>query len=125
MGKIRVNTIGDESLEQKQKKEAEKRQESKKMAKSEEPIAKSEPISENQPVEKKKTQQKSQSKSKTRSPRYIASKKSVDHVKQYKLSEAIDLLSQMQKAKFDETIELHINTLDKGVSGNVTLPHGT
>ncbi|MBU4017528.1 50S ribosomal protein L1, partial [Patescibacteria group bacterium] len=26
---------------------------------------------------------------------------------------------------FDETVELHINTIEKGISGNFSLPHGT
>ena len=27
-------------------------------------------------------------------------------------------------AKFDETVELHVNTIATGISGNITLPHG-
>jgi large subunit ribosomal protein L1 len=119
MGKIRVNTIGDENLEQKQKDEAKKRQEAKKVTK--ETAGSEEPVKE----QKKKMQKKSESKGKTRSPRYLTSKKITDKNKAYKIADALDLLEQMQKAKFDETVELHINTLEKSVSGNITLPHGT
>ena len=31
----------------------------------------------------------------------------------------------MKRTKFDETVELHINTIEKGISGSLTLPHGT
>src|SRR5260221_11457090 len=146
MGKIRINTIGDASLEKKQKTEAEKRREAKNVEKNQDVILASDQGTRPESVsvqkrtddgqvvdaqrgtsmtEKKKAQQKSQSKSKKRSPRYIASKKLVDRSKQYSLSDAIDVIAQMQKTKFDETVELHINTIDKGVSGNVTLPYGT
>ncbi|MCL5434912.1 MAG: hypothetical protein M1405_00800 [Patescibacteria group bacterium] len=49
----------------------------------------------------------------------------VDRNKTYPLSEALELLLQLQRNKFDETVELHINTLTGEISGNVTLPHGT
>ncbi len=129
MGKIRVNTIGDESLEQKQKEEAQKRQEAKKSAKikvddaSETPI-----ISQEEAKTDKKSAKKMQNKAvaaKKRSSRYAASAKLREKTKTYSLKEALAALSQMQKAKFDETVELHINTIEKGVSGQVVLPHGT
>jgi len=138
MGKIRVNTIGDENLEQKQKKQAEKRRESKKTTKMEGPEEQKVPkepegeivrenqlsINENQKEQKKKAQKKVKSK-KIRSSRYVTSKKIIDRNKLYHVAEALEVLSRMKKAQFDETVELHINTLEKGVSGNVTLPHGT
>ena len=43
----------------------------------------------------------------------------------YKLPEALSLLPEVKLAQFDETVELHINTTEKGISGAVTLPHGT
>lgn len=49
---------------------------------------------------------------------------SLNRTKIYPLTEALELLGKMQRGKFDETVELHINTLTTGVSGNVTLPHG-
>jgi large subunit ribosomal protein L1 len=41
------------------------------------------------------------------------------------LSEAIEQLRIFKKGSFDETVELHINTKEKGISGTVSLPHGT
>ena len=35
------------------------------------------------------------------------------------------MLRKFKKSNFDETVELHINTRERGVSGQVTLPHGT
>ena len=49
----------------------------------------------------------------------------VDKNKKYKLDEALKLLEQLKRAKFDESVELHFNTHDKGISGSFTLPHGT
>lgn len=43
----------------------------------------------------------------------------------YPISSGIDLLRKFKKSNFDETVELHINTREKGISGQVTLPHGT
>jgi large subunit ribosomal protein L1 len=49
----------------------------------------------------------------------------LDKSKTYKLPEALPLLEKMKRTKFDETVELHINTIEKGISGSLTLPHGT
>lgn len=64
-------------------------------------------------------------KERVRSKNYQAIAKMVDKTKKYALSDALDLISKLKRAKFDETVELHINTIEKGISGNVTLPHGT
>ncbi|HLD01895.1 MAG TPA: hypothetical protein VJC10_03370 [Patescibacteria group bacterium] len=61
-----------------------------------------------------------------RSPKkYAKAKETVEQTKKYSLKDALTLLPQLSATKFDETVELHINTLLTGVSGNVTLPHGT
>ncbi|MBI2036290.1 50S ribosomal protein L1 [Candidatus Microgenomates bacterium] len=49
----------------------------------------------------------------------------VDKNKLYPLSEAVSLIKKFNGVKFDQTVELHINTIEKGVSGQLTLPHGT
>lgn len=57
--------------------------------------------------------------------------KKVNTTKAYPLQEAIDVLLQTPKVKFDETVELHFNlgidtkSSDQNVRGTVTLPHGT
>ncbi len=63
--------------------------------------------------------------------KYKDSAKLIDKTKLYDANEAIDLVCQTSKAKFDETIELHIRLgvdsrhADQQVRGAVVLPHGT
>ncbi len=121
MGKVRVNTLGDEALEQKQKEEAAKRKEAKKAAKPQTEAAEAEVAAK---PEKKKMQKKNTEKH-NRSPRYVESAKMVDKAKAYSLKEALATMESLKKAKFDETVELHINTNTGGVTGSVVLPHGT
>jgi len=58
-------------------------------------------------------------------------KKIVDRTKFYTLSEAIDLVKQTAKTKFDETVEIHIRLgidpkkSDQTVRGTALLPFGT
>ncbi|MDD3921356.1 MAG: 50S ribosomal protein L1, partial [Eubacteriales bacterium] len=62
---------------------------------------------------------------------YQDAKKLVDNAKLYDKKDAIDLLMQMPKAKFDETVEMHARLgvdsrhADQQVRGAVVLPHGT
>ena len=57
--------------------------------------------------------------------------KLVDKTKFYEISEALDLALKMPKAKFDETVEVHIKLgvdskqADQQVRGVLVLPHGT
>ena len=63
--------------------------------------------------------------------KYKESSALVDKTKLYDAEEAIALVCQTAKAKFDETIELHIRLgvdsrhADQQVRGAVVLPHGT
>ncbi len=65
------------------------------------------------------------------SKRYLESAKLVDKSKLYEVDEAVDLALQTSKAKFDETIELHVKlgvdgrNADQQVRGVVVLPNGT
>lgn len=43
----------------------------------------------------------------------------------YPIPAGIEMLRKFKKSNFDETVELHINTREKDVSGQVALPHGT
>lgn len=130
MGKIKVRTLGDEKEEKKEKKKAQLRTETKKLQKEvvEEKVVKSEEAAKTkvQP-ETKEPSKKSKAKSpkKQRSNSYSTVAKIIDRNKKYSLKEALDLLPKLKRAKFDETVELHINTIEKNVSGNVSLPHGT
>lgn len=64
-------------------------------------------------------------KKKTDSKRHKENMSVVSKTQKYNLDQAIDALKKFKKSKFDETVELHINTKEKGISGQVTLPHGT
>ena len=63
--------------------------------------------------------------------KYTDSAKLLETGKQYDLSEAVELVKQTAKAKFDETIELSVRLgvdprhADQQVRGAVVLPHGT
>ncbi len=63
--------------------------------------------------------------------KYLDSKKLIEPHKHYDPSEAIALVKQTGKAKFDETVELSIRLgvdprhADQQVRGTVILPHGT
>jgi len=142
MGKIRVKTIGIEEVEEKEKKEAKKRQEEKKTTKvpgmkggervvsvgpTEEELEK---LEEQEKIEKKEVKEEvKQKKTKfvkaPRSKKYQGLLSLFNKSKIYPLSEGLDLLEKLQRKSFDETVELHINTISTGIAGNITLPHGT
>src|SRR5258708_3105190 len=142
MGKVRINTIGDESLEKKQKAKAEKRKEAKsasvkttvdkEVAKSQSDKVAEVTHGAKEPQETRETKEprgtkgtKENTKSPDRSKKYKIVAKKVEKNKMYSLSEALKLLEETHLAKFDETVELHLNTHETGVTGTVTLPHGT
>ena len=63
--------------------------------------------------------------------RYAESAKLVEKNKEYDIKEALDTIEKMPKAKFDETVELHVKLgvdskhADQQVRGTVVLPNGT
>ena len=63
--------------------------------------------------------------------RYNESAKLVEKNKKYGAKEALEIIEKMPKAKFDETVELHVKLgvdskhADQQVRGTVVLPHGT
>lgn len=62
---------------------------------------------------------------------YKESAKLVDKTNLYEVGEAMDLVTKTAKAKFDETVEVHIKLgvdgrhADQQVRGAIVLPHGT
>ena len=66
-----------------------------------------------------------------RGKRYQDLAKLIDRTVQYDPAEAIELVQKVSKAKFDESVELHIRLgvdsrhADQQVRGAVVLPHGT
>lgn len=150
MGKIRIKTIGDEEQEKVDAKKAQARAEAKKAREEAETrrAESEEGAKENEKAEKKGEAQEEKTESPKEEKPVVETKKDkkeykkvtvkrhksasyqkvvavLDKSKAYKLAEALPLLEKMKRAKFDETVELHINTIEKGVSGNLTLPHGT
>lgn len=63
--------------------------------------------------------------------KYVDSVKLVDRTKQYDSAEALELSCKTAKAKFDETIEIHVRLgvdgkhADQQVRGAIVLPNGT
>ncbi|NLV62950.1 MAG: 50S ribosomal protein L1 [Clostridiaceae bacterium] len=66
-----------------------------------------------------------------RGKKYLESMKLVDRMKLYEPAEAMDIVQKTARAKFDETVEVHIKLgvdsrhADQQVRGAVVLPHGT
>ena len=139
MGKIRVKTFGDETQELEEKKKLGRKKEEKKkreasqtqeevqeetVNKPQEEVITKEELEQEPVKEKRKVKIKKDQKA-FHSQKYDDLNTQVDKSKVYYLPEALDLLVKLQRGKFDETVELHINTLTPGISGNITLPHGT
>lgn len=80
---------------------------------------------ENKPSATKTKKTKFAKKARGRSSKYKAAVGEIDKNKSYSLKEALELLKKIKIGKFDETVELHINTTEAGISGTVKLPHGT
>ena len=66
-----------------------------------------------------------------RGKKYVDSAKLIDRARLYDSTEALDLVVKTAKAKFDETVELHVKLgvdsrhADQQVRGAIVLPHGT
>ena len=63
--------------------------------------------------------------------RYLEAEKLIDSSKEYSAKEAIETIEKFPKAKFDETVELHVKLgvdskhAEQQVRGTVVLPNGT
>lgn len=144
MGKIRIKTFGDKDQEKKEEEKRKREREQKKLAKvsglkggqkvtavgpTEEELLKQE---EKKPEEEKKEEEKKTKKTKKTKPEkqpksknYLAKASLIKKNQLYPLDKALEILKSMRTAAFDETVELHISTKEKGISGQVVLPHGT
>lgn len=142
MGKVKTRFLGMEEIEKKQKKEQKKRAQEKKtkvpgkhkggeqvrvvevdqeaLAKMERAVALAEQTPETAETEKKKAKK---VKARVRGKKYQQAKKTVSRDEKYQVTKAIDLLKKIKFAKFDESVELHLNTVKNGLKGEIQLPH--
>lgn len=143
MGKIRVKTFGDEGQEQEDQKKLKEKREQKKMAKApglkggekvvsvgpteEELMAQTpEEVAQTEEAPKKEKKAKfAAQKIKILGKKYKENATLVNKSTKYQLANGIEILKKFKTGKFDETVELHINTKEKGLSGQIPLPHGS
>ena len=61
---------------------------------------------------------------------YVAAREKVDREREYAPREAIKLVQELKRAKFDESVEIHVRTglnvrhADEQLRGTIALPHG-
>ena len=66
----------------------------------------------------------------TRGKTYKDAKEKVDRNREYTPSEAVKLVKELKRAKFDESVEVHVRTglnvrhADEQLRGTIALPHG-
>ncbi len=143
MGKVKTRFLGMEEVEKKQKKEQKKKAQEKKtkapgkhkggeqvrvvevdqeaLEKMEKAVALAEQSSSSKAQADKEKTKKAQAK--VRGKKYQQAKKNLSKDEKYQLEKAIDLLKKIKYAGFDESVELHLNTVKEGMKGEVRLPH--
>ncbi len=130
-----------EDVEQKQKEDQKKRAVEKKMKKKPSKavealveVEKKEKMEAGQEKVEKKAEARAEVKDKktaatkkvhVRGKKYQASLKNIDQKKAYSIKESITLLKKVKYAKFDESVELHLNVDEGGLKGELELPHAT
>ncbi len=119
MGKKKVAFLGSENEDTLKAKKATQREQKKmREGKVVAPVAEVTPVSET-------VTEKSVKKARIRSKTYLAAKKQVDVNKNYSLDDGLKLLHSISISKTNDTVELHINVKEPGLSREVTLPHST
>ena len=63
--------------------------------------------------------------SQKRSKKYLEASKDLDRNRTYPLPEALDMVKKMSYAKFNGTLEAHINTAQTGIRGLASLPYAS
>lgn len=146
MGKVKTRFLGIEEIEEKQKTKQKMRSEEKKKMKapgkhkggektvvieagkeSLEKLEKAKELIEEKPKDLKKEPEKAKkiSEPRKRGKSYLLAKKTLERGKSYSLDEALKLLKKIKFAKFDESVELHLNVEKTSLRGEVQLPHPT
>lgn len=62
---------------------------------------------------------------KVRGKKYLEAKQKIDTGKNYSPKDAFELLKKISFSKSNRTVEAHLNVAEKGLSGDVSLPHST
>lgn len=129
MGKTKHITLGSPEAEQVQKEKAKLQREQKKAQKGAVKKTKvPEVMSAEQPeVAKapKKEAKKQKATPKRRGKKYREAALKIDKKKSYSVKNAVALLKQIAYARFNSSVELHLQVIDMSVKGEVILPHGT
>jgi ribosomal protein L1 len=138
MGKVRTKIVGDEEAEKKQKAEQKAKSAEKKAKKdvianevkqsSSDEIATTPTESRDDVVtvkKEKKAKTKVVETTSKHGKKYAAAQKLVEKGKFYTISEAISVLKKAKYAKFEESVEVHVNVEKTGLKGEVELPHST
>ncbi|MBI4100808.1 hypothetical protein HY439_03680 [Candidatus Microgenomates bacterium] len=151
MGKIRIKAFGSPEEEAKQKEKVKARKEAKKarIEAENKKAVKAAPPQEEKKIEAVQVEEKEKATTKSakvdkekktkpaeekesakkikrvRGKRYQNAAKAVEKKQLYPLSQAVELAQKTSFAHFDSSIEAHLLTLEKGISGEVKLPHGT
>lgn len=140
MGKLRIKELGDEKKEtelaQAAKTKREQKKQDKKLTKlkgkgggrisdlSQDQVITSDTLTEDS-KDDTKTKNKKAKRVKTSGKNYKKKSALVDKDKSYSITEAVALVKKTSYTKFSGTVEVHVNTSDKGLRGTLTLPHGT
>lgn len=139
MGKIRIKTLGTEEEEAQKERGKRRREEKKKRltriaglkggerivdmsATAPEVVVALEPQAQ---VAEEKVEKAAPRPAKQRSNAYLAAKKLIEPGRLYPIGEAVELLKKTSLVRFDGSVEVHLNTTEKGIRGQVSLPHGT
>ncbi len=146
MGKVKTRFLGLEEVEKQQKQEQKKRKQTKEGKKKvhlagmkggertvtveadKEALVKMEKAKELaegklEIAEETGKKVKKSAKARGRGKKYQQAKKAVVNNGQLELKKALDILKKIKYAKFDESVELHLNATKEGLRGEVQLPH--
>lgn len=137
MGKVKTIVMGDEAAEAEAREKAAAKRAAKKAEKKaqEEAVEPSVEVKETVEVAQEEKEVKEEKKKVVtkkvadkyifaKGKKYLLSAGQVDKTKFYPLTEAIKLAQKTSFSKFDGSIEIHMNVVDKGLRGVVALPHG-
>lgn len=133
MGKVKPRLLGDENIEEKQKKEQKEKSKEKKILKKKDEVGVgvirpdvgvdhdrpvvTKPLKSPKPIKPLK--------SKPRGKHYQEARKMIDRNKYYSLNEAIALLKKIKPTKFDQSVELHFVVNETGLKGELEPPFST